>query len=49
MEGYSKCKSGAEVIEFQNAYMERIEQAKEEEKVIDVGIRSLLDVASAHR
>lgn len=29
------------MIEFQNAYMERIEQAKEEEKVIDVGVRRI--------
>ncbi|CBK23127.2 uncharacterized protein [Blastocystis hominis] len=48
LEGYSKCKSGAEVIEFQNAYMERIEQAKEQEKVIDVGMRRIWDVAAPY-
>ena len=29
--------------------MERIEQAKEEEKVIDVGIGRVLDVAASYR
>lgn len=36
------------MIEFQNAYMERIEQAKEQEKVIDVGMRRILDVAASY-
>ena len=36
LEGYANCKSGAEVIEFQNKYLERIEQARTVERSIDV-------------
>ena len=36
LEGYANCKSGAEVIEFQNQYLERIEQARTVERSIDV-------------
>ena len=44
MEGYANAKSGAEVIAFQNEYMERIEQARSIEKSIDAVVRGCRDV-----
>ena len=36
-EGYANCKSGREVIEFQNQYLERIEQERTIDRSLDVG------------
>lgn len=36
LEGYASCKSGQEVIEFQNRYLERIEQERTIDRSLDV-------------
>lgn len=37
LEGYANCKSGREVIEFQNKYLERVEQERTMDRSLDVG------------
>ena len=38
LEGYANCKSGQEVIDYQNKYMERIEQERVVDRSLDVGL-----------